>query len=242
MWSAGGGMGHPGVRPCRAPPPPPSRTKWTRLVHPSVLIGHVSSLFRFGPAARPRIDFSVRSAPSAERAAPAGRGAGRGAGQPKRLCDPGVSWKRGGGGGGGRRRGTAREARGGLRSRAERFARRARRRPGGVSRAGRRHGGPLSVEAEEAEAEARTRAAVRAIEGTRAAAVAWEAAEAEGAHCGAGGAGGARGASAGLCIAGGRGGRGAARAGGGARPGGGGGGGGARAAPSARASRRAAHA
>ena len=26
------------------PPPPPSRTKWTRLVHPSVLIGHVSSL------------------------------------------------------------------------------------------------------------------------------------------------------------------------------------------------------
>ena len=26
------------------PPPPPSRTKWTRFVHPSVLIGHVSSL------------------------------------------------------------------------------------------------------------------------------------------------------------------------------------------------------
>ena len=25
------------------PPPPPSRTKWTRLVHPSVLFGHVSS-------------------------------------------------------------------------------------------------------------------------------------------------------------------------------------------------------
>ena len=25
-------------------PPPPSRTKWTRLVHPFVLIGHVSSL------------------------------------------------------------------------------------------------------------------------------------------------------------------------------------------------------
>ena len=25
-------------------PPPPSRTKWTRLVHPSVLTGHVSSL------------------------------------------------------------------------------------------------------------------------------------------------------------------------------------------------------
>ena len=33
--------------PAGAPPPPPplpSRTKWTRLVHPSVLIGHVSSL------------------------------------------------------------------------------------------------------------------------------------------------------------------------------------------------------
>ena len=27
-----------------ATPPPPSRTKWTRLVHPSVLTGHVSSL------------------------------------------------------------------------------------------------------------------------------------------------------------------------------------------------------
>jgi hypothetical protein len=26
------------------PPPPPSRTKWTRLVHPFVLIGHISSL------------------------------------------------------------------------------------------------------------------------------------------------------------------------------------------------------
>ena len=25
------------------PPPPPSRTKWTRLAHPSILIGHVSS-------------------------------------------------------------------------------------------------------------------------------------------------------------------------------------------------------
>ena len=36
-----------------APPPPlPSRTKWTRLVHPSVLIGHVSSTcFRTLPAA-----------------------------------------------------------------------------------------------------------------------------------------------------------------------------------------------
>ena len=32
------------------PPPPPSRTKWTRLVHPSVLTGHVSSLSR---SARP---------------------------------------------------------------------------------------------------------------------------------------------------------------------------------------------
>ena len=30
-------------RRCACPPPsPPSRTKWTRLVHPSVLIGHVS--------------------------------------------------------------------------------------------------------------------------------------------------------------------------------------------------------
>ena len=28
----------------RANPPPPSRTKWTRLVHPSVLTGHVSSI------------------------------------------------------------------------------------------------------------------------------------------------------------------------------------------------------
>ena len=27
----------------RRPPPPPSRTKWTRLVHLSVLTGHVSS-------------------------------------------------------------------------------------------------------------------------------------------------------------------------------------------------------
>jgi hypothetical protein len=31
------------VAACKAPPPP-SRTKWTRLVHPSVLTGHVSSL------------------------------------------------------------------------------------------------------------------------------------------------------------------------------------------------------
>ena len=27
-------------REVRRPTPPPSRTKWTRLVHPSVLIGH----------------------------------------------------------------------------------------------------------------------------------------------------------------------------------------------------------
>jgi len=33
----------PGPR-ARAAVPPPSRTKWTRLVHPSVLTGHVSSL------------------------------------------------------------------------------------------------------------------------------------------------------------------------------------------------------
>ena len=31
--------------PVHPPPPlPPSRTKWTRLVHPSILTGHVSSL------------------------------------------------------------------------------------------------------------------------------------------------------------------------------------------------------
>ena len=36
---------------CAPPlPPPPSRTKWTRLVHPSVLTGHVSSTQR--PARR----------------------------------------------------------------------------------------------------------------------------------------------------------------------------------------------
>jgi hypothetical protein len=36
--------GAPALQPAGAlPPPPPSRTKWTRLVHPSVLIGHVSS-------------------------------------------------------------------------------------------------------------------------------------------------------------------------------------------------------
>ena len=34
------------------PPPPPSRTKWTRLVYPSVLIGHVSSLRGRAAAAR----------------------------------------------------------------------------------------------------------------------------------------------------------------------------------------------
>jgi hypothetical protein len=32
---------------CRNPPPPPSRTNWTRLLHPSVLIGHVSSTYPF---------------------------------------------------------------------------------------------------------------------------------------------------------------------------------------------------
>jgi len=34
----------PGTSTKRHPLPPPSRTKWTRLVHPSVLSGHVSSL------------------------------------------------------------------------------------------------------------------------------------------------------------------------------------------------------
>jgi len=38
------------------PPPPPSRTKWTRLVHPSVLIGHVSSKRGDGrPGRAPRV-------------------------------------------------------------------------------------------------------------------------------------------------------------------------------------------
>jgi len=42
-----GGMGPPGLLPPRhLPPPPPSRTKRTRLVHPSVLTGHVSRLRR----------------------------------------------------------------------------------------------------------------------------------------------------------------------------------------------------
>ena len=40
------------VRPAR--PPPPSRTKWTRLVHPSVLIGHASSIPAASPAPDPR--------------------------------------------------------------------------------------------------------------------------------------------------------------------------------------------
>ena len=37
-----------------APPPPPSRTKWTRLVHPSVLIGHVPPLRAPGALRRRR--------------------------------------------------------------------------------------------------------------------------------------------------------------------------------------------
>ena len=35
------------------PPPLPPRTKWTRLVHPSVLIGHVSSLWQVDAALLP---------------------------------------------------------------------------------------------------------------------------------------------------------------------------------------------
>ena len=35
------------ARPSGAPPPPPSRTNWTRLVPPSVLTGHVSSLLPY---------------------------------------------------------------------------------------------------------------------------------------------------------------------------------------------------
>ena len=41
-----GFMTPPNSRPA---PPPPSRTKWTRLVHPSVLTGHVSSLYSVTP-------------------------------------------------------------------------------------------------------------------------------------------------------------------------------------------------
>jgi hypothetical protein len=36
-----------------SPPPPPSRTKWTRHVHPSVLTGHVSSLSPIAYGKRP---------------------------------------------------------------------------------------------------------------------------------------------------------------------------------------------
>ena len=38
--------GVPGGPPGEPPPPSPSRTEWTRLVHPSVLTRHVSSLYR----------------------------------------------------------------------------------------------------------------------------------------------------------------------------------------------------
>ena len=53
-----------------APPPPPSRTKWTRLVHPSVLIGHVSSTIWADGGAR-----AGRSWPSRRWAAPMCRSA-----------------------------------------------------------------------------------------------------------------------------------------------------------------------
>jgi hypothetical protein len=36
-----------------APPPPPFRTKWTRLVHPSVLIGHDVDTTGWGQPAGP---------------------------------------------------------------------------------------------------------------------------------------------------------------------------------------------
>jgi len=53
----------------RAPPPlPPSRTKWTRLVHPSVLIGHVSSYSRRGTRARAGL-IAPQAAPREARAA-----------------------------------------------------------------------------------------------------------------------------------------------------------------------------
>ena len=53
--ASSGGCGSPprgwsGAGPTRRhPPPSPSRTKWTRLVHPSVLTGHVSLVFRRAP-------------------------------------------------------------------------------------------------------------------------------------------------------------------------------------------------
>ena len=59
------------------PPPPPSRTKWTLLVHPSVLIGHVSSLWRARRAGTGRLA-QGRGHPRCPRGLAGGRRARRG--------------------------------------------------------------------------------------------------------------------------------------------------------------------
>ena len=61
-------------------PPPPSRTKWTRLVHPSVLIGHVSST---GGAAGARVGEATRRGGCGGRAG--GCGGPRGGTPPRRA-------------------------------------------------------------------------------------------------------------------------------------------------------------
>ena len=50
----------------QARPAPPSRTKWTRLVHPSVLTGHVSSLCGALPRCRLRTEALMARAGSAQ--------------------------------------------------------------------------------------------------------------------------------------------------------------------------------
>ena len=52
-----------------APPPPPSRTKWTRLVHPSVLIGHVPRL-TLGASAAGALNVVVSDAETATKVRP----------------------------------------------------------------------------------------------------------------------------------------------------------------------------
>ena len=56
----------------RPPPPPSSRTKWTRLIHPSVLIGHVSA--PAGPGAQDRGVGGQGPPPPAAPCRPAPRG------------------------------------------------------------------------------------------------------------------------------------------------------------------------
>ena len=63
-----------------APPPPPSRTKWTRPVHPSVLIGHVYQALDVAPLE-----------PHAEHEASGGGGTPR-----KRMGSPGAPRRRSG--------------------------------------------------------------------------------------------------------------------------------------------------